>query len=219
MSGLEQDKALLRELVRYAGATSTEVARKARVAPSTLNRPYNGTATTRLSQRTLERLREAYPKFPGWSENIAATASDHDQSTSLNDTVELDQIDLRYGMGAAFADGHIEVERRPFSREWLRSITTASPRHLFWAIGEGDSMEPTIRSGEVILIERTEDKRGLNDRIWALRNGDITMVKRVRFQREGKVELLSDNPAVPPEAHPFDHIELVGRVIAVVRNL
>lgn len=67
MDGLEQDKELVRGLVDFAGTDVAAVARKARIAPSTLQRPHKGSATTRLSQRTIEKLQAAYPHFPGWN--------------------------------------------------------------------------------------------------------------------------------------------------------
>lgn len=135
------------------------------------------------------------------------------------DTVELAQVDLRYGMGGTFADGPIEVERRPFSREWLRSITATAPRHLFWAIGDGDSMEPTIRSGEIILIDRSQDTPRMDDGIWAVTHGEIGMIKRLRHRPEGIVELHSDNHLVRPQTAVDGELHVIGRVIAVVRKL
>jgi phage repressor protein C with HTH and peptisase S24 domain len=227
MEGLDQDAELIRALVRYSGKTSAEVARAAGLASSTINRHFNGTATTRLSLSTVEKLRAAYPDFTSWplpraSEKqrpfkhpeymIEARASD-------GDTVELDQIDLRYGMGGTFADGPVEVERRPFSREWLRSITSTAPRHLFWAIGDGDSMEPTIRSGEVILIDRSQETPRMDDGIWALTHGEIGMIKRLRHRPDGAVELHSDNHLVRPQTAVDGELHVIGRVIAVVRRL
>lgn len=227
MEGLDQDAALIRELVRFSGKTSAEVARTAGLASSTINRHFNGTAVTRLSLSTVEKLRSAYPDFPGWPEPKAAEKQlpfKHPDymlgpRAADGDTVELEQVDLRYGMGGTFADGPVEVERRPFSREWLRSITNTSPRHLFWAIGDGDSMEPTIRSGEVILIDRSQDTPRMDDGIWAVSHGEIGMIKRLRHRPDGVVELHSDNHLVRPQTAVDGELHVVGRVIAVVRRL
>jgi hypothetical protein len=227
MEGLEQDAALIRDLVRYSGKTSAEVARAARLASSTINRHFNGTAQTRLSLSTMEKLRAAYPGFPGWPKPVSNEKRlpfNHNLPpspswTAESDTVELEQIDLRYGMGGTFADGPVEVERRPFSREWLRSITTTAPRHLFWAIGDGDSMEPTIRSGEIILIDRSQDTPRMDDGIWAVTHGEIGMIKRLRHLPDGTVELHSDNQFVRPQTAVDGELHIIGRVIAVVRRL
>lgn len=141
------------------------------------------------------------------------------QRDDCEDTVELQQIDLRYGMGGTYADGPVEVETRQFSREWLRSITSTAPSHLFWATGDGDSMEPTIRTGEVILIDRSQDTPRLDDGIWAVTHGEIGMIKRLRHLPDGTVELHSDNHLVRPQSAVDGELHIVGRVIAVVRKL
>lgn len=132
--------------------------------------------------------------------------------------VQVDQIDLRYGLGASYADGHVEVAKRTFDRQWLQSITSAPPSKLAWATGDGDSMEPTIRSGEVVLIDTSADKRRFDDTIWAVTLGDVGMIKRLRSRGE-VVELLSDNPLVPPQTASDGELHAVGRVIAVIRRL
>lgn len=135
-----------------------------------------------------------------------------------DDIVEIDQIDLRYGLGGSYSDSHVEVAKRVFDRDWLRSITSTPPAQLAWATGEGDSMEPTIRSGEVVLIDTSADKRRFDDTIWAVMLGEIGMIKRLR-SRSDVVELLSDNPLVPPQTAADGELHPVGRVVAVVRRL
>lgn len=135
------------------------------------------------------------------------------------DLVEIAQVDIRYGLGGSFLDLTENAEPRLFSRAWLREFTKASPEHLFWAIGDGDSMEPTIRSGEVILIDRSQDTPRLGDGIWAVAIGEIGMVKRLHFPGQGKVELISDNALVPPIHPGEDELQIIGRVVAVVRKL
>jgi len=227
MSGVGKDAALIIALAGYAGVTVTEVARRAKIDPETLRKPAKGITDYRLSQRTIEKLQGAYPHFPGWSGFSAAETRlpfNHGNQSAptwkaQGDTVELEQIDLRYGMGGTFADGPVEVERRPFSREWLRSITATAPRHLFWAIGDGDSMEPTIRSGEIILIDRSLDTPRMDDGIWAVTHGEIGMIKRLRHLPDGAVELHSDNHLVRPQTAVDGELHVIGRVIAVVRRI
>lgn len=135
------------------------------------------------------------------------------------DLVEIDQIDMRFGMGATYVDGPVDTEKRVFSRSWLRNFTRAAPEQLFWTLGDGDSMEPTIRSGEVILIDRSQTSLRSADAIWAVTVGDIAQVKRLRPRASGAVEILSDNPAVPPDVAVDGELHIIGRVVAVVRRL
>lgn len=135
------------------------------------------------------------------------------------DLVEIDEIDLRYGLGATFVDGPVEAEKRVFSRSWLRLFTRARPESLFWTIGDGDSMEPTIRSGEIVLIDRSQDTIHMAEGIWAVTLGDFGMIKRVHSPDGQRIELRSDNQLIPPIAVAQDELHVIGRVVAVVRRL
>lgn len=218
MAGVEKDAALITALVEFAGVSLTEVAKRAKVDPETLRKPVKGIVETRLSQRTLEKLQSAYPTFPGWTRAAEWTeiASAHERA---DDIVELDEIDLKYGMGGTYADGPIQIQRRAFSRGWLRSITSTAPHYLSWAVGDNDSMEPTIRSGEVVLIDRSQDSPRHDAGIWAVTYGDIGSIKRLRYLPDGTVELHSDNQFVRPQTAADDELHIIGRVIAVVRRL
>lgn len=218
MDGIEHDRALVRDLVRFSGITAAEVAKKAKINPSTLQRAAKGTNETRLSQRTLEKLQSAYPSFPGWTRGAEWTELASTDGR-VDDIVELDQIDLKYGMGGAYADGPVQIQRRAFSRGWLRSITSTAPHNLSWAVGDNDSMEPTIRSGEVVLIDRSQDSPRHDAGIWAVTYGEIGSIKRLRYRPDGTVELHSDNQLVRPQTAVDDELHVVGRVIAVVRKL
>ena len=214
MDGLERDSALIRALVEYAGTTPAAVAKRAQVAVTTVNRPFNGTAPSRLGRAALDKLRGAFPDFPGWPDYLGQSALQADP-----DLVEIDQIDMRFGLGATYIDGPVETEKRVFSRSWLRNFTRAAPEQLFWTLGDGDSMEPTIRSGEVILVDRSQDTLRSADGIWAVTIGDIVQVKRLRPRASGAVEILSDNPSVPPDLAVDGELHIIGRVVAVVRRL
>lgn len=135
------------------------------------------------------------------------------------DVVELAEIDLRFGMGGTYLDSPAEVRTRRFSREWLRNFTSAPPEQLVWTVGTGDSMEPTIRSGEVILIDRSQQTPRFGDEIWACSFGDIGMIKRLRPMPDGTVQIHSDNQVVRSEVATDGELHVYGRVVAVVRKL
>ena len=80
-------------------------------------------------------------------------------------------------------------------------------------------MEPTIRSGELIVIDRSQDNLRFGDGIWAVAWGDIGMIKRLRPLPDGTVEIHSDNPQVRPGLASDGELHIIGRVIAVVRRL
>jgi phage repressor protein C with HTH and peptisase S24 domain len=226
MEGLDHDRALMTALVSYSGLTAAEVARRAGLAATTIQRPIKGTAETRISQRTLEKLRDAFPHFPGWTASLAETrlsyrAQDYSgpPRSVMDDSLEIPMLELAYGMGGAFLDDHDPdqlLER--FPRAFVRMFTSSPADQLAFAHGVGDSMEPTISDRDLLLIDRSRDAIRINDQIWVVASGGIGMVKRVRVER-GATRLLSDNPSVPDYEAAEDELTIIGRVVAIVKRI
>ena len=136
-----------------------------------------------------------------------------------SDTVSIDQIDLRFGLGGQYLDGPVETVQRKFSRSWLRNFTDSSPEHLCWTSSSGDSMKPTIEDSDLILIDRSDNRVEFGDKFWAIAYGQVGMIKRLRPMPDGGVKILSDNQNVPPETAYDDEMHVVGRVVAIVRKM
>lgn len=79
----------------------------------------------------------------------------------------------------------------------------------------GDSMEPTLRPGDIVVC----DQNGWQgDGVYVIRDQDSAYVKRVRRIREG-LEVISDNVAYKPWQCPSEELVLVGRVVFCVVRL
>jgi phage repressor protein C with HTH and peptisase S24 domain len=76
---------------------------------------------------------------------------------------------------------------------------------------EGDSMEPTLRDGDEILVDRTP--RPLRAGIHVIRLDDVLLVKRLEAAAGGQVRVISDNPAYRPSERGATEIEMIGRVV------
>lgn len=226
MDDLARDNELIRSLVQFSNLAPATLAKRAGVAASTINRPYNGTATTRLGRTALEKLQAAFPDFPGWQ----SYGSVGDRRMSFGgfpeqrdpDVVQVAHIDLNFGLGAAFMDQDVveyHAERLPFPRAWLRQITKSDIDQLYWTQGIGNSMEPAISDGDVILIDRSKVGSTFGDLYWAIAYGQTGMIKRLRPMPDGSVKILSDNPNVPPEVAYDGELHVFGRVVAVVKRI
>lgn len=97
-----------------------------------------------------------------------------------------------------------------FSPRWLRSMGLR-PEMLSAIVVSGDSMEPVLRDGDEILVDR--DWRPLRDGIHVVRLDDTVLVKRLESGRAGRIALLSDNPAYRPIECALEEIEVIGRVV------
>ena len=83
----------------------------------------------------------------------------------------------------------------------------------------GDSMEPTLRDGDVVLIDSAQRVIKSQDRIWAVIYGELGMIKRVRRTPGGTYLLLSDNPNVPPIECFDGEMSVIGRVCWIGRRI
>lgn len=216
---------MLAELCEFAALTPSRLATEAGLATSTILRTMNGSATTRLSAPTLTKLRGRFPDFPGWPQDRLADRRLPFQGFPPerdSGNVEVAYIDLRFGLGGAIMDQDIlehQAEMQSFPRAWLRLFTESAPSQLYWARGQGDSMEPKIRDGDLILIDRSQVSGGFGDLIWAISYGQTGMVKRLRQMPDGSVKIMSDNQSVPPEVAYDGELHIFGRVIAVIGRL
>lgn len=145
-----------------------------------------------------------------------------EEPRSDQDMVQIHQIDLSFGLGAAIMDTEIfedHAEKLEFPRSWLRLLTNSPPSQLCWARCKGDSMYPTIGDGDVILMDRGQQTPRDLDLIWAASYGTSAIVKRLRPMPDGSIKIISDNPNVPPETAYDGELSVFGRVIVVVKRL
>lgn len=130
------------------------------------------------------------------------------------------QVDIRYSMGdGAIIEDYPETGFLPFNRGFLDLFTRASADKVFIAGGQGDSMEPTIRRDELLMIDTTQNRVAQQDQIWALSYAGAGMIKRLRRLAKGKMLILSDNVSVPPQEVDEDDVFIVGKVVWASRGL
>ncbi len=129
---------------------------------------------------------------------------------------EMDWVDVpRLALGASAGPGALAPNEQAigafrFGRRWLRE-QGLDPRRLSAIAVAGDSMEPTLRDGDEILVDATP--RPLRDGVHVVRVGEALLVKRLDTGRPGALVLKSDNPAYDPiELAPGD-VDVVGRVV------
>lgn len=100
-----------------------------------------------------------------------------------------------------------------FREEFLRAIGV-NPRRAEVLRAQGDSMEPTIRDGDLLVVDRAID-RLIDNGIYVLVYAGMVLLKRVQALRDGSVVLKSDNPQYAPEPVPpseVHELRIEGRV-------
>lgn len=168
------------------------------------------------SPRKLEEMdRRKLARFLGVDE-AELGAPEENSSHTTEQPGRGDWVDVpRLPLGAAAGAGALAFEEVPigalrFSGRWLRE-QGLDPRMLSAIRVEGDSMEPTLRDGDEILVDRTP--RPLRDGIHVVRSGDALLVKRLDTAQPGQIVLVSDNAAYRPIELPRAEVEVIGRVV------
>jgi phage repressor protein C with HTH and peptisase S24 domain len=101
----------------------------------------------------------------------------------------------------------------PFSEEYLSSELHLSNRTLAVLEVRGDSMEPTLTSGDRVLVDM-DDKQVSQPGIFVIHDGDGTVIKRVeKIPGKPILVLISDNPLHGKYEIDGDDIRVVGRVV------
>lgn len=134
----------------------------------------------------------------------------------------IEEIDLALGMGATFLDPDRAPERLgiiPFKLDWLRDIYHGPITRLKVVRGRGDSMEPTIRDGDFVLIDTSRIRLDEQDVVWAISYGDLGMIRRLRQLPGGGVQLMPDNAVVRTTEAYDGELHIMGRVIWIGRRM
>lgn len=101
-----------------------------------------------------------------------------------------------------------------FRREFLRSLSV-NPQKAALLTVRGDSMEPTLSSGDLILAD-TGDQDISTAGVFVISVDGSAMVKRLMRRGDGSVMVISDNQQLyPPEivtAGRADLFRVIGRV-------
>ena len=116
------------------------------------------------------------------------------------------------GHGANITDEPL-AEPMAFRTDWLRR-EGFDPAKMAVIRAKGDSMEPTINDGDVILI-RLKNGEAPRDGLYVLRLDGGLFVKRLQFDLGG-VRIISDNPLYKSRdlsKAELAELDLVGRVV------
>ncbi|WP_346773737.1 S24 family peptidase [Altererythrobacter sp. BO-6] len=132
-------------------------------------------------------------------------------AAKLTGWVEVPRLDIGASAGpGTLPDAEVPFDAFRFSRRWLTEQGLEGAQ-LSAITVEGDSMEPLLRDGDEILVDRSP--RPFRDGVHVVRLGDTLMVKRVASAGSGRLALLSQNLAYPPVEVSAEEVEIIGRVV------
>lgn len=141
------------------------------------------------------------------------------------------ELDTRAGMGGGGVAGRevrkdgvhtdpLKSEGWLFPPSFVREDLHTTATHLLVLDTAGDSMVPTIASGERVIIN-TAHRTPSPDGLYAIRDSfGAIVVKRlqlVRSSRPSRAKIISDNPNHSTEEIPLSELEIVGKVICCLK--
>lgn len=142
--------------------------------------------------------------------------TESDRSPSEDDYALIRQYSASGDCGDGYLNGHVEIsDGLAFKRDWLTRIG-AKAENLAVIYAAGDSMEPYIFDGDVVLFD-TKDTEPRHGQVYVVRRPDCSVsIKRLVQQLAGDWVIKSDNPDRSDErvsAETIHELPFIGRVI------
>ena len=131
------------------------------------------------------------------------------------DWVEVPRLPLEASAGPGAVSGavgaaEIAFDAFRFSRRWLRE-QGLEPALLSSIRVMGDSMDPLLRDGDEILVDRAP--RPFREGVHVVRLGEALHVKLLQAVSPDRLRLISKNAAYEPVEVGMADVDVVGRVV------
>lgn len=138
-----------------------------------------------------------------------------------------DEYEFINGYNAQVSTGHgttwedMQVTRKlAFRKKWL-SYRHLNPEQLRVVFAKGDSMEPTIHSGDSILVDTSIDSVK-DGSIFVIALGGDLYAKRLQKRFDGGVDIISDNKDYMTQtvtAEELEQLQVIGKVVWVGKDI
>lgn len=201
----------IREAIDLTGKKQVDFARELGVEPSHLNRWIKGVVAP--SYDILAKI----GNLTGASLD-KIIADKEPVSAAEGDIAYIPLLDVRAAAGGGAICELEEIKNLvAFSQDWIRVALKVSPKDLRLIYVDGDSMEPTLHPGDIIVVN-IGNHTVIRDGIYVVRVGQALLVKRLQILPGGKLKVKSDNS----EAYePFlidlgkigEDVAIIGRVV------
>jgi transcriptional regulator with XRE-family HTH domain len=224
------------------GMSRSELVRLSGVSKQQLSRLENGQIRMRLDHLkpfashlgfTPEQIL-LWGRYPGTGDHIESSDVLRDETPreALGPAAgQIPELATRAGLGGGGVparevrkDGRhadpLKSEGWVFPTSFIREqLHTSAPRLLVLDTN-GDSMAPTVMSGERVIVD-TGHKTPTPDGLYAIRDSfEGVVVKRLQLLRSAKptrVKIISDNPNHATEEVPLNELEIVGKVLCCLK--
>ena len=187
----------------------------------------------KIGRETVEKLADLLNVDAGWlltgngSENSQQNEGTPVVTWESPDDLDLDKyviiphIEVKFSAG----NGHLaayEPSQRDIGSAHLLSWVhkkKISPKNLMTVDIDGDSMEPNIKSGSVVMLDKSINtlEQVQSGKVYAIRYGNELKIKRLSRRFDGALIIDSDNPQYQREiveADQLEHIGIIGKYVS-----
>jgi len=138
------------------------------------------------------------------------------------ETVLIPEYDVRLSAGGGYLVNDENIKDVwNFSRRYVTEFLRLTPDTLMVAEVEGDSMFPTLWSGDKVMIDRSETNPA-KPGIYAIWDSDATVVKRIErvpASDPPQIVLISDNKNHNQYTVLAELVSIIGRVVWYSRRI
>lgn len=138
--------------------------------------------------------------------------------SNLEEFIEVPQVKGCLSPSGNFipeTEGEMKIS---FRQDWMKR--RGKPENLTLLKISGDSMEPTLKSGDMVLIDRNQNKIDPHGGIYALFMEGEIMIKRLQVLYPlKKIKIISDNSRYGSIEMDFESLPICGKVIWFGREL
>lgn len=206
MDGMTAERARLVELTEKSRTSLASLSAMLGRNPSYLQQFVRKGSPRKLEEADRRRLAE----FFGVDEVELGADPVMSSKREFDDFVAVPRLALDASAGpGAFSAEEISFDSFRFCRRWLREMGLEGADLTAIRV-EGDSMEPLLRSGDEIFVDR--NKRA-GEGVHVVRIGDVLHVKQIQASAPGRIALISANEAYSPIELAREEIEIIGRVV------
>ncbi len=194
----------LDRLAVRAGLSPSGLAKRAGLDPTTFNK----------SKRITPDGRERWPSTESVAKALAATGVSIDSFVQyIENSARAVQTVPLLGFAEAGSGGYFDDGGFPVGKGWDEvGLPSVNDEHAYALEISGDSMKPTYRDGDIIVVSPGAPVRRGDRVVVKTKDGEV-MVKELRRRTQKVIELQSLNPAHPDRTLPTSEVEWVARIV------
>ena len=166
-------------------------------------------ASDNIEIRTVKRIADIL--------NVPLSFITGEQLIDLDKASDYEYVFIPQVAGRISAGGGLEPDntielKMAFRKDWVERKGNPNDMSIIRVLG--DSMEPTLQSGDLVLINHSRNYIDPQGGIYALAIDGQIMLKRVQLvPSKGHTRIISDNPQYETEIVPLSQLVVNGKMI------